>query len=395
MTGVIKVDDIQDAGANSIVSSNGSGTLTLGSFTAPNITASTAILPDASDGAAIGSASLEWSDIFLADGAVINLGDDQDVTLTHVADTGIQLNSTNKLMFNDASQYIQGASATVLDIAATDEIELTATLVDINANVEISGTAVTTGVHTFTAVPVFPNNTVESADIQADAITGAKIADNAINSEHYTDGSIDTAHIADAQITTAKLATAVLTGATDIGADIADADLLLIDDGAGGTLRKTTAARIKTYIGAGTNTPAFAAYAPDDQASLSDNTWVKLTMNAEFFDSDGKYNTSNYRFTPTVAGKYMFGANVYIDGSQTVDSAGLAFYKNGTKVFFQIENVDAHTSHALTAVIDLDADDYVELYGYADIASSGTWAMNMDGTTTNNRAFWFGYKLIT
>ena len=255
MTGVIKVDDIQDAGANSIVSSNGSGTLTLGSFTAPNITASTAILPDASDGAAIGSASLEWSDLFLADGAVINLGDDQDVTLTHVADTGIQLNSTNKLMFNDASQYIQGASATVLDIAATDEIELTATLVDINANVEISGTAVTTGVHTFTAVPVFPNNTIETADIQADAITGAKIADDAINiAEHYTDGSIDTAHIADGQVTTAKLATAVLTGATDIGADIADADLLLIDDGAGGTLRKTTAARIKTYIGAG-NTP--------------------------------------------------------------------------------------------------------------------------------------------
>ena len=105
MTGVLKVDDIQDAGANSIVSSNGSGTLTLGSFTAPNITASTAILPDASDGAAIGSASLEWSDIFLADGAVINLGDDQDVTLTHVADTGIQLNSTMKLMFNDCLLY--------------------------------------------------------------------------------------------------------------------------------------------------------------------------------------------------------------------------------------------------------------------------------------------------
>ena len=38
MTGVLKVDDIQDAGANSIVSSNGSGTLTFGSFSAPNIT---------------------------------------------------------------------------------------------------------------------------------------------------------------------------------------------------------------------------------------------------------------------------------------------------------------------------------------------------------------------
>ena len=40
-------------------------------------------------------------------------------------------------------------------------------------------------------------------------------------------------------------------GATDIGAAIVDADLLIIDDGAGGTNRKTTVARLKTYIGGG------------------------------------------------------------------------------------------------------------------------------------------------
>ena len=170
------------------------------------ITAETAFVPDASDGAALGTSSLEFSDLFLADGAVISLGDDDDVTLTHVADTGILLNGNNVIQFNDASQNIGATSATILDINATDEIELNATLVDINANVEISGTATTTGVHTFTAVPVFPNNTVETADIQADAITGAKIADDAINSEHYTDGSIDTAHIADLNVTGAKLA---------------------------------------------------------------------------------------------------------------------------------------------------------------------------------------------
>ena len=191
------------------------------------------------------------------DGAILSFGANDEVSLTHVHDTGLLLNSTNVIQFNDASQNIGAPSATVLDINATDEIELNATLVDINANVEISGTATTTGVHTFTAVPVFPNNTIETADIQADAITGAKIADDAINSEHYTDGSIDTAHIADGQVTTAKLATAVLTGATDIGAAIADADLLLVDDGAGGTLRKTAASRLKTYIT--DNTPAFAA----------------------------------------------------------------------------------------------------------------------------------------
>jgi len=93
------------------------------------------------------------------------------------------------------------------------------------------------------------SNAVTTAKINADAVTGAKIADDAINSEHFTDGSIDTAHIADGQVTTAKLSTAVFTGATDIGANIADADLFLLDDGAGGTIRKTAASRLKTYIG--------------------------------------------------------------------------------------------------------------------------------------------------
>ena len=40
-------------------------------------------------------------------------------------------------------------------------------------------------------------------------------------------------------------------GATDIGANIVDADLFIIDDGAGGTNRKTTASRLKTYVGGG------------------------------------------------------------------------------------------------------------------------------------------------
>ena len=48
-------------------------------------------------------------------------------------------------------------------------------------------------------------------------------------------------------------------GATDIGAAIVDADLFIIDDGAGGTNRKTTAARLKTYIGALTFTAVASA----------------------------------------------------------------------------------------------------------------------------------------
>jgi hypothetical protein len=113
---------------------------------------SVGISPITADGAALGSASLEWSDLFLADAAVINFGADQDVTLTHVADTGLLLNSTRKIQFNDASQFIHGSSATVLSIGATDEIDLTATAIDINGTVSVSGVA------TFAARPVFSSN---------------------------------------------------------------------------------------------------------------------------------------------------------------------------------------------------------------------------------------------
>ncbi len=57
------------------------------------------------------------------------------------------------------------------------------------------------------------DNAVTTAKINADAVTGVKIADDAVDSEHYTDGSIDTAHIGDLQVTTAKIAADAITGA--------------------------------------------------------------------------------------------------------------------------------------------------------------------------------------
>ena len=99
------------------------------------------------------------------DSSVINFGADSDTTLTHTDGAGLTLNSTNKLMFNDASQFIQGASATVLDIAATDEIELTATLIEIVGNSTVSGTLGVTGVTTSNAGVVVDNITIDGQEI--------------------------------------------------------------------------------------------------------------------------------------------------------------------------------------------------------------------------------------
>ena len=112
------------------------------------------------------------------DGAILSFGADDDVTLTHVADTGLLLNSTMAIQFNDASQFINAPSATVLDINATDEIELNATLIDINGNADVSGTVTATGTSVFASLDI-------SGDIDVDGTTNLDAVD--------IDGAVDMA----------------------------------------------------------------------------------------------------------------------------------------------------------------------------------------------------------
>ena len=55
-----------------------------GSFT--TVTASTSLLPDSSGGADIGSTSLEWGDIYIADDKKIKFGSDQDISIEYDED---------------------------------------------------------------------------------------------------------------------------------------------------------------------------------------------------------------------------------------------------------------------------------------------------------------------
>ena len=97
------------------------------------------IAPATADGSALGGTSNEWSDLYLADSAVIGLGADQDVTLTHVADTGILLSSTDQLQFGDSGTYIFQSADGVLDLVSDTEIEINATTIDVNGTTNFSG----------------------------------------------------------------------------------------------------------------------------------------------------------------------------------------------------------------------------------------------------------------
>ena len=101
-------------------------------------------------------------------------------------------------------------------------------------------------------------------------------------------------------------------GATDIGADLVDADLFIVDDGAGGTNRKVAASRIKTYIGGGTSwqavkTSTFTAVA--GEGYFVNTTSNVITMNLPagtlgdevvFIDYAGTFDT--YTFTVSANG---------------------------------------------------------------------------------------------
>ena len=109
-------------GDSTLVSDASTSTLTNKTLTSPVLntaTVGTSIVPASADGATLGTASAEFSDLFLADGGVIFFGNDQEIKLTHVADTGLTLKHTATADDKPVSLTLQTGET---DIAANDVI---------------------------------------------------------------------------------------------------------------------------------------------------------------------------------------------------------------------------------------------------------------------------------
>lgn len=75
------------------------------------------------------------------------------------------------------------------------------------------------------------------------------------------------------------------------------------------------------------NMPAFSAYGNTNQ-TISNATWTKIIINVKEFDTATCFNTSNYRFTPNVAGYYFI--TVAVAAGNTANGVAIAIYKNGS-----------------------------------------------------------------
>ena len=135
-----------------------------------------------------------------------------------------------------------------------------------------------------------------------------------------------------------------------------------------GTNTATLPAATGTVMVSG-NMPAFSAYLNANQ-SVSNSTWTKVTLNTKEFDTNNNFDsTTNYRFTPTVAGYYQINACVSSASVSYAQNIWCAIYKNGSSYKQAQQSYSSEIINtggpSVTAVIYFNGTtDYVELYGY-------------------------------
>ena len=139
------------------------------------------------------------------------------------------------------------------------------------------------GVVTFSQAPVFPDGSIDLADLDID-------------------------------------------GGTDIGAGIADSDLMIIDDGGGGTNRKVAASRFKTYIGS--TSGALDDLTVGDAASTLATSAGNITIDAQgnntdiiFKGTDATADITMLTLDGSEAGQATFNAGILLPDDGTIGSA--------------------------------------------------------------------------
>ena len=187
----------------------------------------------------------------------------------------------------------------------------------------------------------------------------------------------------------------VIPGTIKISGGSPGADKVLTSDASGDATWEVSASP--------TNTPSFGAYLAANQG-LSNDTWTKITMNTEEWDTDSAFDHStNYRFTVPAgkAGKYSFSVTTTFDdtgGGQAVRHGWLALYKipsGGVAAAFKQIKRDTDGSRAtllgqnLAAVVDLAVGDAIEFWALMNQnAASGVMIGGQENT------FCSGYKLL-
>ena len=136
--------------------------------------------------------------------------------------------------------------------------------------------------------------------------------------------------------------------------------------------------------------PLFSVSRNSVQA-LTQNVWQKINFNAERYDTNNCFDsTTNYRFTPTISGHYMFNGNINFGTGTTTDSR-VSLYKNGSLTVSGTA-IGATNSNGTPFVGQAYANgttDYFELFAY-----TGASGNSLYGDGSLNYTTFQGYRII-
>ena len=102
----------------------------------------------------------------------------------------------------------------------------------------------------------------------------------------------------------------------------------------------------------------FRAYKSGATQGIGTNTWTKITLETETFDTDNLFASST--FTPDVEGYYLFNGSVYFNNNGWCVAA---LYKNGSQYSMGQDNINNYSAAVSALVYMNGTTDYVELYG--------------------------------
>ena len=137
------------------------------------------------------------------------------------------------------------------------------------------------------------------------------------------------------------------------------------------------------------NTPYFRVFR-DGVQSLANNTRTTIQWNTETVDSGNYFDLTTYRYTPLVAGYYLFSCAIKLDTATDSNNFVMYIRKNGTEVLETSTNSEYYNSTFGTLLIEMNGTtDYVDVAGNQNTGG----AVNLDGT--DKKTFFHGNRIIT
>ena len=139
-----------------------------------------------------------------------------------------------------------------------------------------------------------------------------------------------------------------------------------------------------TVSGPYTNLPAFHVTLSSEQA-IANTTETKIQWNSVTLDTNSFYDTTNYRYTPTIAGQYVFVGAARLQSSTDAEQCYLAIKKNGTTILESYYKNHYYDGKEVSVITNMTSGDYVEWYIHHNIGSSA----NIPDTSKHQYAYGF------